>query len=78
MPFHATPNNSKKRNAMPRHAMPQSLQISRHVKAYIPYIPYAFLPAGVVCNALSSEALAGLLQALADESVLWHNTAALI
>jgi hypothetical protein len=42
------------------------------------YIPYSFLPAGVVCDALSSEALAGLLQALADESVLRHNTAALI
>ncbi len=41
------------------------------------HTPYTFLPAGVVCNALSCKALAGLLQALADESVLWHNTAAL-
>jgi hypothetical protein len=57
---------------MPSHAMPRLFQKSRYYA-----VLHSFLPAGVVCDALSSEALAGLLQALADESVLWHNTAAL-
>jgi hypothetical protein len=55
------------------HAMPRLFQKSRCF-AFL----HSFLPAGVVCDALRCEALAGLLQALADESVLWHNTAALI